>query len=135
MHEKRTFKAQLAIATQRLTTAGIERPVREARRLLQHACHLSAADLISRENTDMPPDQSEAFFDLVERRAAGEPFEYVTGTAWFYGLEFECSRATLIPRADSEVVVDEALARLPLGRTARIVDLGTGTGCLLIALL
>lgn len=135
MHEARTFKAQLAIATQRLKSAGIDHPGRDARHLLQHACKLTAADLIRDELVEMTLEQSSAFFDLVERRASGEPFEYVTGSAWFYGLEFECSPATLIPRADSEVVVDEALTRLPLGRTARIADLGTGTGCLLIALL
>ncbi|MGB3624881.1 MAG: peptide chain release factor N(5)-glutamine methyltransferase [Henriciella sp.] len=135
MHEQRTFRAQLAIATQRLTSAGIDQPAREARHLMQHACALSAAELIGEELSEMTFEQSSAFFDLVERRASGEPFEYVTGTACFYGLELECSPATLIPRPDSEVVVDEALTRLPLGRTARIADLGTGTGCLLIALL
>lgn len=135
MHDEKTYKAQLAIAARRLTSAGVHRPGREARRLMQHACGLSAAALIRDELAEMDDRAREAFFDLIERRATGEPFEYLTGEAGFYGLDLYCTRATLIPRADSEVVVDEALARLPLGRAARMADLGTGTGCLLIALL
>lgn len=135
MHEARTFKAQLAIAAARLKSAGFNKPGREARQLMQHACSMSASDLIREELSEMGDKARTAFFDLVERRVSGEPFEYLTGVASFYGLDFYCTRDTLIPRADSEVVVDEALARLPLGRDARVADLGTGTGCLLIALL
>ncbi|WP_084398599.1 peptide chain release factor N(5)-glutamine methyltransferase [Henriciella aquimarina] len=135
MDEVRTFKAQLAVATTRLKSAGLDKPAREARHLMQHACRMSAADLIREELSEMGDEASKAFFDLVERRAAGEPFEHLTGEAHFYGLIFHCSADTLIPRADSEVVVDEALARLPLGRNAMVADLGTGTGCLLIALM
>ena len=135
MHDARTYKTQLAIAADRLRHAGLAKPLREARQLMQHACGLSAAELIRDELDEMPGDQRSAFFDLIERRAAGEPVEYLTGKAHFYGLDLACSNATLIPRADSEVVIGEALARLPLGRDPIIADLGTGTGCLLIALL
>lgn len=135
MHERATFKAQLAIAAARLKSARLEQPAREARHLMQLACKMSAADLISAENELMSDVQTAAFFDLVERRAVGEPFEHLSGEAYFYGLDFHVTQNTLIPRADSEVVVDEALARLPLGREATIADLGTGTGCLLIAIL
>lgn len=135
MHEARTYKVQLGIASTRLKSAGIDRPAREARHLMQHVCSLSATDLINRETDLMSKAETEAFFDLIERRSLGEPYEYLTGEAWFYGLKFACSPATLIPRPDSEVAVDEALARLPLGRVSKIADLGTGTGCLLIALL
>lgn len=135
MHDAKTYKAQLAIAAKRLTGAGVHRPGREARLLMQHACGLSAAALIRDELSEMEDSARETFFDLVERRATGEPFEYITGEASFYGLDFFCTRDTLIPRADSEVAVNEALARLPLGRAAKVADLGTGTGCLLIALL
>ena len=116
MHEIRTYKAQLIIAADRLKHAGLDKPTREARHLMQYACGISAADLISEELSEMPDAACQAFFDLIERRAAGEPYEYLTGEAHFYGLRLACSNATLIPRPDSEVVVDEALARLPLGR-------------------
>lgn len=135
MHEARTYQAQLAIAAARLKATGHDQPAREARHILQHACRLSPTELINLETRQMSAADSQAFFDLVERRASGEPFEYLTGEAWFYGLPFHCTSDTLIPRADSEVVVDEALTRIPLGRTVRLADLGTGTGCLLITLL
>jgi len=124
MHDEKTYKAQLAIGARRLTSAGVHRPGREARRLMQHACGLSAAALIRDELAEMDDSAREAFFDLIERRATGEPFEYLTGEAGFYGLDLYCTRATLIPRADSEIVVDEALARLPLGpgRDAGVED-------------
>ena len=96
---------------------------------------MSATELIREELSLMDDDARMAYFDLVERRVSGEPFEYLSGEASFYGFDIQCTPDTLIPRADSEVVVDEALARLPLGRDAKVADLGTGTGCLLIALL
>ena len=108
MHEARTFKAQLAIAAARLKSAGFHKPGREARQLMQHVCSMSASDLIREELSEMDDKARGAFFDLVERRVSGEPFEYLTGVASFYGLDFYCTRETLIPRADSEVVVDEA---------------------------
>jgi release factor glutamine methyltransferase len=135
MHEPRTYQAQLATASARLNSAGIDGPAREARHLMQHVCKLTATGLINAETRPMAQHESEAFFDLIERRASGEPYEYLTGEAWFYGLPFYCSHDTLIPRQDSQVVVDEALARLPLGASSLIADLGTGTGCLLVALM
>lgn len=135
MHEDATYKAALAIAARRLKSAGVERGARDARHLMQHVSGLTAAELIRDEGDEIPARTRAAFFDLVERLAVGEPFEHLTGEAHFYGLDFHVTKDTLIPRADSEVVVDEALARMPLGREARIADLGTGSGCLLIALL
>ncbi len=135
MHEARTYQAQLTVAAARLKSVGLDRPGREARHLMQHACGLTATGLINCETSPMESGDAETFFDLIERRASGEPYEYLTGEAWFCGLAFACTADTLIPRADSEVVVDEALTRLPLGREAKIADLGTGTGCLLIALM
>ena len=135
MDETRTIRAQLAVATARLKSAQIEHPGREARHLLQFVCAFDAARLISEELNELDDALRTRFFDLVERRAAGEPFEYLTGEAHFYGLLLHCSPATLIPRADSEVVVDEALTRLPLDRPAMVADLGTGTACLLIAVM
>lgn len=135
MHEDGSYKTAIAIASRRLKSAGVDHPAREARHLMQHVSGRSAAELIRDEIEEMPAPFRAEFFDLVERLAAGEPFEHLTGEAHFYGLDFRVTKDTLIPRADSEVVVDEALARLPLGRDVRIGDLGTGTGCLLIAIL
>jgi release factor glutamine methyltransferase len=70
----------------------------------------------------------------VERRAAGEPIAYLTGNCEFYGLEFRVTPAVLIPRPETELLVDLALERLPVEGRARVLDLGTGSGCIAVSL-
>ena len=106
----------------------------DARALLQHVGGCSHADLIAnpaRELTDEQVAQHEA---LVARREAGEPLAYLLGSAYFCGLEFTVSSAVLIPRPDTEVLVDEACRRARLLSAPRIVDLGTGSGIVAIVL-
>lgn len=106
----------LAHAAARLREAGIENPVREAR-------------LIS------GIDSGVGFSDLIDKRAGGVPFAHLTGQIGFYSIELTCDDRALIPRADSETVVDVALRQIPEGAKMRIADLGTGAGCLLLAIL
>ena len=106
----------------------------EARSLLETVCACSHADLIAHPDRGMNDDQVRRFDALVARREAGEPLAYLLGSAWFAGLEFVVSPAVLIPRPDTEVLVNvaaERAARLP---AARIVDLGTGSGIIPIVL-
>lgn len=70
----------------------------------------------------------------MERRAAGEPIAYLTGNCEFYGLEFRVTPAVLIPRPETELLVDLALERLPVEGRARVLDLGTGSGCIAVSL-
>lgn len=118
----------LAAITERLKAAGIEGPRREARLILAAAIGTNAAGLMARDEVD------EALYEpLVVRRAAREPLAYITGRKEFWGLEFFVSPATLIPRPDTETLVE---AVLESGAQPRMVlDLGTGTGCLLLAVL
>ena len=115
-----------------LAAAGIEDARREARMLLHHALGLPARSL-------PPPDAKvdEAMFDaLVARRAAREPMAFILGRQGFWTLDLEVSPATLIPRADSETLIHAALAAFPdRARVRTILDLGTGTGALLLAAL
>lgn len=106
----------------------------DARLLLEHVCGRRHADLIAHPERELTEAQSVLFEALLERREAGEPLAYLVGNAFFYGLEFAVSPAVLIPRDDTEVLVDQALERArPLPQPA-IVDLGTGSGIVAIVL-
>jgi release factor glutamine methyltransferase len=80
------------------------------------------------------PGSAERYRHWLERRAAGEPIAYLTGACEFYGLEFRVTPAVLIPRPETELLVDLALERLPAAGRARVLDLGTGSGCIAVTL-
>ncbi|AOY00680.1 peptide chain release factor N(5)-glutamine methyltransferase [Jeongeupia sp. USM3] len=104
----------------------------DARVLLQHALQVSRAWLIGHADDVLPPAQAAAFEALAARRRAGEPVAYLVGTREFYGRDFAVSPAVLIPRPETELLVELALARA--GQGARVVDLGTGSGCIPVTL-
>lgn len=125
----------LAEATRRLRAAGIDAPQREARLLMALAANMSTADLISRDKEPVPGPLAAKFGAMVNQREARVPFQHIAGYAHFYGRKFICDARALVPRPDSEVVVEVALELMPRGRGVRIADLGTGSGCLLLTLL
>lgn len=123
----------------RLEAAGIAAAALEARLLVAHALGIKPKAMALAPDRSLQADETARLAALTERRLAGEPVARIIGEWEFWGMEFALSPDTLIPRADTETLVETALQELDarnLRQTPlRILDLGTGTGCLLAALL
>ena len=118
-----------------LCAAGIDGPRREARLLAALALDCSAATLLADPLRPVGKPEAGRFRALVERRAAREPLSRIRGRREFWSLDFDLGPTTLDPRPDSETLVQAALDLLAPDATARLIDCGTGTGCLLLAVL
>ena len=106
----------------------------DARLLLQHATGCSHSDLLARPETPVATAAGQQFMAWVERRAAGEPLAYLVGEAEFRGRVYQVSPAVLIPRPETEVLIDLALEKLRGLAAPRVLDLGTGSGIVAISL-
>lgn len=106
----------------------------QAELLLRHALGWSREALLSRLHEPVPAEVSGHFFQLIERRRGHVPVQYVVGSQEFYGLSFRVTPAVLIPRPETEGIVDEAVKALRDRPSPRIVDVGCGSGCIAVAL-
>ena len=113
---------------------GFAEGYREVLGLLAHVTGLSRAEVTARHRDALPADTRVAYAALVERRCCGEPHAYLVGSREFYGMDFVVTPAVLIPRPETELLVEAALERLPADRELRVLDLGTGSGVLAITL-
>lgn len=126
-----TLASLLAAASARLKAS--DTPTLDARLLLQAAAGLSREDLILGPDRPLTPEQSDLFERFIARRERNEPVSRILGQREFFGRVFRVTPATLDPRPDTETIIDAALPLI--GKAARLLDLGTGTGAIAITLL
>lgn len=126
----------LEAATRTLEVAGIEGAKAEARLLAAFVTGMTPAQIFSRDDTELSDADAAQFDDVIRRRVAGEPAAYIIGVREFWSLPFKVTPATLIPRPDTESVIDLVI-QLFADRTPpqQILDIGTGSGCLVLTLL
>jgi release factor glutamine methyltransferase len=124
----------LAAARRRLEADGVEEAPLEGEVLLRHVLSVSRAGLFAGLETGMTPAQKKALDRMLERRLSGEPSAYITGVREFYGLEFRVDPSVLIPRPESELIVEKAISLAQGREIAAIADIGTGSGAIAVSL-
>ena len=130
--QKPSMTAERLTVARALRGTGLE-PV-DARLLLQHALGLEHAGLIAHGDRVLSAAEAERYLGLVDRRRSGEPIAYLVGWREFYGRRFGVERSVLIPRPETEMLVELALERIPVRSPATVLDLGTGSGNIAITI-
>lgn len=130
-----TVAEALREASEALRDSGVDEPRREAVSLLSHALSRDRAFLITHSDELLTVEHLRSYLSSVERRAAGEPLQYITGAQEFYGLDFEVNENVLIPRPETELLVETALEILKGTDSPLVCDVGTGSGCIAVSLL
>ena len=110
-------------------------PQLDAEVLLAHVLGTGRATLLARTGDPLAPETARAFEELAERRTRGEPVAYITGHKEFYGLDLLITRDVLVPRPETESVVEACLEALPKEEISQVADIGTGSGAILVAVL
>ena len=129
-----TIVAALREARARLAATGGETPGLDAEVLLRHVLGHDRASFLARLSDEIRPEQLEGFRGLVAERAAGTPVAYLTGEREFMGFPFIVGPGVLVPRPETEILVEWALARLRNRPTSTVVDVGTGSGAIALSL-
>jgi release factor glutamine methyltransferase len=117
---------------QALTLSGLE--LVDARALLRHVLAVDDAWLVAHDRDLLTAEQIDQFAALIVRRRDGEPVAYLTGLREFYGRDFKVTPAVLIPRPETELLVEWALERIEPRANIRVLDLGTGSGCVAVSI-
>lgn len=137
-----TLKTGYTEAKRWLEESGIEEASLDAWLLLEHVTGISRASYYADPDREMSPDEWRRYSELVGRRAERVPLQHITGTQEFMGLVFEVNEHVLIPRQDTEILVEQALAFIGSGKVpaaensrTRILDMCTGSGCILLSVM
>jgi release factor glutamine methyltransferase len=131
-----TLREALAQATGQLSAHPDLRPtaLADAAILLQHLLGVERATLIAHPERTLDRDRQTQYQLLLARRLRFEPIQYILGETEFYGLRLKVTPAVLIPRPETELLIEAVLARQPHGQPVRIADIGTGSGAIAVAL-
>ena len=131
-----TLRQALTLATQQLATSEHlhTNAHRDAELLLLHTLQILRTTLLAHPNRELSPADEALYESHIARRLKNEPIQYITGQQEFYGLPFKVTPAVLIPRPETEHLVEAVLAHLPHNQPLRIADIGTGSGAIAIAL-
>ena len=129
-----TVSEALASATNQLAAAGIPEAPLDAELLLRHAMGWDRAALLARPEAEVPEESAARFLHLVEERARRRPLQHLTGAQAFWRHEFLVTPDVLIPRPETEVLVEAALSLLSGADHPVLVDVGTGSGCIALSL-
>lgn len=130
----RTRLRLLTDATRRLDAAGVDHPRRNAEWLLADVLNCTRAQLYAYADAEVAPEEARRFADIVARRRTREPLQYIIGHTDFYGLQLAVTPDVLIPRPETEELVEHVLGRLDAAEAPRVLDVGTGSGCIALAL-
>jgi len=129
-----TLGETIVEARRLLEQAGIESAEQEALWIVEHVLRLPAHHVVTDRERLLSPAELVAAKGLVKRRVGREPLQYILGTQEFCGLEFHVNQAVLIPRPETELLVEYVVQRIPAERQAIIVDVCTGSGCIALAI-
>ena len=129
-----TIRRVLAWTTQHFDRRKVDAPRLASELLLGHVLGLSRVQLYTDFDRPLEKDELGAYRALIERRCNGEPVQYLTGRRDFYGRTFRVDRRVLIPRPETELLVEAVLRLLPAGGVLRLLDVATGSGCIAVTL-
>ncbi|MBX3236679.1 MAG: peptide chain release factor N(5)-glutamine methyltransferase [Nitrospiraceae bacterium] len=129
-----TIATLLVEAEKMLADAGIDHPQLETAWIIEHVTGRSPLRIRVEPNHSVSAEDADSVRGLIARRVRREPLQYLLGTQEFLGLEYRVTPAVLIPRPESVLLVEEAVARVAKGASPSVVDVGTGSGCLAVAL-
>jgi release factor glutamine methyltransferase len=129
-----TIRQALSRARQVLTAHHVEDSPLDSEILLRHALSISRVELYSDLDRRLTPEEDKKFWQLAERRLTGEPSAYITGHREFYGFDFYVDPGVLIPRPETELLVERAIALAEERSVSAMADIGTGCGAIAISL-
>jgi release factor glutamine methyltransferase len=129
-----TADQALDLAVSRLSAGGVDHPPLDAELLLRHVLGWDRAAILARGGDALSPADEARFFDLVAARARRRPLQHLTGTQAFWRHEFVVGPAVLIPRPETEVLVEACLGLLEKMTTPRVIDVDTDSGCIVLSL-